>query len=396
MTIFIDPRSAQVVSGDQFNSSVGGIINQILARKAQKKALAGDDSAMANLASRDVNRASAVGSILRNNEQSSMIQSQEAEKQMQQRREMQARIAKGFQAATDKKQYLLSAQNALRQNGLGMMADELTDEIERFDVDPHGVSQEFDRAVQFFSDPSKNQEISAIQSRNDLVSRLKSDDETIRKQAEIEAGFEPRAVGSSEQTITEKGIVDKIGETKSQLKEAETTGELKARLIYEPKIKDAVKAAETAAQERGEVITDLERAEAALPGLSDAIEELKELAQIATSTLGGRAFDVMVKELGFGATKGSTARAKYSSIVRNQLFPLLKQTFGSAFTQVEGEKLEATLGDINASPTEKIAQLESFLEQKYRDIRTKKKQLGVKEEAPQPANIGRFKVKVIN
>lgn len=136
-----------------------------------------------------------------------------------------------------------------------------------------------------------------------------------------------------------------------------------------------VKLAEKAAAEEGDVLTDLARMKAALPGLTDVVGKLRELAPIATSTFGGRVFDVAVKELGFGATKGATASAKFGAMVNNQVLPLLKPTFGAAFTLEEGNTLRATMGDVKASVEEKMATLDAFIEQKQRDIETKQRQL---------------------
>jgi hypothetical protein len=147
-------------------------------------------------------------------------------------------------------------------------------------------------------------------------------------------------------------------------------------LKFKPRITSAVKLAEKAAAERGDVLTDLDRMTAAMPGLEDVVSDLRELAPIATSTLGGKLFDGAVKQTGFGSTKGATARAKFIAIIDNQVLPLLKPTFGAAFTVQEGEALRATLGNPDSSPEEKIAQLDAFLAQKVRDVESKGRQLG--------------------
>ncbi len=124
------------------------------------------------------------------------------------------------------------------------------------------------------------------------------------------------------------------------------------------------------------------------------VDKLRELAPIATSTFGGRVFDTAVKELGFGATEGATASAKFGAMVNNQVLPLLKPTFGAAFTRPEGDALRATMGDIKASVEEKMATLDAFMEQKQRDIETKQRQLDqstvpaapVAQAAPQAAD----------
>ena len=59
---------------------------------------------------------------------------------------------------------------------------------------------------------------------------------------------------------------------------------------------------------------------------------------------------------------------EYVAKVDNQVLPLLRDTFGAAFTVKEGETLRATLGDPNKSPAEKKAVLRAFIEQKKRDV----------------------------
>ena len=64
--------------------------------------------------------------------------------------------------------------------------------------------------------------------------------------------------------------------------------------------------------------------------------------------------------------------------------PLLKPTFGAAFTVAEGESLKATMGDPNATPEEKMAQLDAFIEQKMRTIGTKRRELGIVTDEATP------------
>jgi len=170
---------------------------------------------------------------------------------------------------------------------------------------------------------------------------------------------------------------EKIAETEGKIAGAKEEGKLKKELQFKPQIQKAVSLAQAEAAERGEVLNDLKRAEAALPGLKNAIGQLRELAPIATSTIGGKIFDQAVKQTGFGSTKGATARKKFIAIIDNQVLPLLKPTFGAAFTVQEGEALRATMGDPDSTPEEKMAQLDAFIDQKMRDIQTKQSQLGV-------------------
>ena len=152
----------------------------------------------------------------------------------------------------------------------------------------------------------------------------------------------------------------------------------KSGLVADAKsrIASAVKLAEIAAKDRGETLNDLGRAKASMPGLLEVVGKLRDLAPLVTNTMTGRGFNLISKELGFGSTKGGDARASWIGIIDNQILPLLKQTFGSAFTVQEGEKLTATLGDVDSSPSEKMAQLDAFIEGKAREIQTKQREVG--------------------
>ena len=55
----------------------------------------------------------------------------------------------------------------------------------------------------------------------------------------------------------------------------------------------------------------------------------------------------------------------------------------AAFTAAEGEALKATMGDVNASPEQKQAQLDAFIDGKRREIQTSQRELG--GTAPQAA-----------
>lgn len=105
-----------------------------------------------------------------------------------------------------------------------------------------------------------------------------------------------------------------------------------------------------------------------LPGLNDVVEELGVLADKATYTQAGVAWDTIAKETGQMPSEGALARTEYIAKVDNQILPLLRDTFGAAFTVKEGDTLRATLGDPNKSPAEKKLVLKSFIEQKTRDL----------------------------
>lgn len=203
------------------------------------------------------------------------------------------------------------------------------------------------------------------------------DGETLKgKAALIELGIIAKASTSAAERIANDDVLArKVAKAAQDKATASEAGKLSAQLKHKPSIAKAVKLAENQATEQGDVFTALNRSQAALPGLTVAVDELKELSKISTSTFGGRLFDAAIKETGFGSTKGATGRAKFIAIVNNQVLPLLKETFGAAFTFQEGEALKATMGDPNASPEEKTAQLDAFIAQKTRDIETKQRQL---------------------
>lgn len=121
-----------------------------------------------------------------------------------------------------------------------------------------------------------------------------------------------------------------------------------------------------------------------MPGLEQVIDQLDTLAGTATFTAAGRARDEVARQFGIEPTDGAIARAEYIAIVDNQVLPLLRQTFGAAFTAKEGETLRATLGNENASPAEKRAVLQAFISQKRRDIEAR---VGTPSDPSAPADL---------
>jgi len=114
--------------------------------------------------------------------------------------------------------------------------------------------------------------------------------------------------------------------------------------------------------------SELAEMERNMPGLLAVVAELNDLADIATYTLAGQARDELAKQTGADPSEGAIARARYIATVDNQVLPLLRQTFGAAFTAKEGDTLRQTLGDPNKSPEEKKAVLDAFIAQKRRDL----------------------------
>ncbi|ASR06919.1 hypothetical protein CHY08_07180 [Rhizobium leguminosarum bv. viciae] len=119
-----------------------------------------------------------------------------------------------------------------------------------------------------------------------------------------------------------------------------------------------------------------------MPGLEMVVKKLDDLSGKATYTAAGQMLDLGRKQLGMNPRDEAIARAEYISTVDNQVLPLLRDTFGAAFTQKEGETLRNTLGDPDKSPQEKQAVLRSFIEQKRRDVEALALQAG--QAAPVP------------
>lgn len=192
----------------------------------------------------------------------------------------------------------------------------------------------------------------------------------------IELGLDPRAVGSSTITIARDGLTDQVAASEAEITGAKEGAKLNQQLALKPKIEAAVTTAKKEAEANAETFTSFKRAKAAMPGLLEVVDKLTELSNIATYTTAGRLFDTAVKELGFGSTEGGTARSTMTAIVDNQVLPLLRETFGAAFTKAEGDSLRATLLDVDATPAAKKATLDAFIQQKYRNIEAQQQELG--------------------
>jgi hypothetical protein len=105
-----------------------------------------------------------------------------------------------------------------------------------------------------------------------------------------------------------------------------------------------------------------------IQGLRVTIDQLSALSDAATYTALGQVGNEIRKQLGLDPSEGAVARTEYIAVVNNQILPLLKETFGAAFTAAEGDTLRATLGDPNKTPAEKKVVLNAFIAQKERDL----------------------------
>jgi len=113
-----------------------------------------------------------------------------------------------------------------------------------------------------------------------------------------------------------------------------------------------------------------------MPQVAATIDQLRTLAKTAAySPIENKVNDVR-RAMGQPVSQGAVDRAKYMATVRDVLLPQLRETFGAQFTQIEGEKLEASLGDPNLSPEEKDAALTSYLEQKMATLQSLGREIG--------------------
>ena len=232
----------------------------------------------------------------------------------------------------------------------------------------------------------------ALQPGLDETGRLRPVNQLTAAQqsAAVELGLIPRAATSAQERIaTDPALAGRVATTQADIAGQKAAATQEAKLNVErdikPQIESAITQARADAKAAGENLTDLRRLRAALPGLQQVVSQLRELTPVASATVSERAFDQVARQLGFGATEGATARAKYIAIIDNELLPLLRQTFGAAFTEKEGERLKITLGDPNATAAEKNAQLDAFIEAKVREIETKEREAG---QRPTEADFG--------
>lgn len=282
-----------------------------------------------------------------------------------------------------------SVQRAITRNeAAGIPSPEMRQFLEEFAADPVTGAQNLQQLNQALQVPLAQ----TAGQREFATTTAGFTEEEVAQAQRVRAGLRPRAgVSAAERIAVDPALSQQVAAAAGEEAGAREGAKLKKQLAFKPQIQRAVKLAEEKARREGETLTTLARAQAAMPGLLDTVDSLKELAQIATSTVGGKLFDTASRELGFGATRGSTARAKFIAVVANQVLPLLKDTFGAAFTVQEGESLKATMGDPDASPGEKIAQLEAFITQKQRSIATGEREVeAAAQQTTQPPEVIRF------
>ncbi len=157
------------------------------------------------------------------------------------------------------------------------------------------------------------------------------------------------------------GIAEETARRKAQ-------AEAEVQAATAPSIEAKTQEASVLGKERGASAAKLESMTANMPKVQKFVSDLRDLANTATYTKGGQLVDAIMRETGQTPREGAVAREKFQAKINNEVLPLLRETFGAAFTVQEGESLRATLGDINKSPIEKQAALDAFIEAKVGEI----------------------------
>ena len=229
-------------------------------------------------------------------------------------------------------------------------------------ITAEGLDQVIAETQGFISDPSKLAQLSAGQREFENALRIAQNPNSTK----LEVDSARRLLGDLEKKGTAT-VQERLGDDPDKTERVASS---------QAKIRAAIKQAEVEAKSKGEVLSGLNRAKAALPGLQEVVTKLKQLADVATFTTTGKVVNVLAKELFGTSTEGGTARTTMRSVVDNQVLPLLRDTFGAAFTEAEGEKLRNTLLDPDTAPEEMKATLDSFIEQKIRNIETSEREIG--------------------
>lgn len=178
------------------------------------------------------------------------------------------------------------------------------------------------------------------------------------------------------QVVNMGGFVPAVSEVTGAKQDAQNSSDL----TYKPQIANQVAAQTEIGKGQGEATAALNSQTAQFPQLVAVADKLSKLGKTATYTGVGQASNFLQRQAGLSMGQGATDRAAYIATVDNEVLPLLRQTFGAAFTQKEGESLKVTLGDPDKSPEEKDAVLKAFIQQKAATLQSLARQTG----APPP------------
>ena len=149
------------------------------------------------------------------------------------------------------------------------------------------------------------------------------------------------------------------GSIAADKKRMETQAQKDVEMVMDPLIKEKVSESDVTGKETGAAKAAYEDLKAAMPTLGRVTDRLYKLADAATYTKVGKFSDDMKRQFGVDVGDSAEALAELQNTIDVEILPLLRPTFGAAFTVNEGQWLRSTLGDPNLSPKEKKAQLDA-------------------------------------
>lgn len=205
----------------------------------------------------------------------------------------------------------------------------------------------------------------------------------------VELGLAPRAgtITGTERIVEDPDLADKVITFEADKAGSKEKSKLKQQLEIGPMIARANAQAAVEGKDRGDDIVRLNFLDSNAPNIEATVNKLNELNKIATYTTGGLIADGVFRQMGWTVPKGATARAQAQSLIATTILPLLKPTFGAAFTEQEGDKLLATWGDPDASPEEKEMALQGMMYSVKLQGETLRRKLGKKlKKASKPTS----------
>lgn len=239
-------------------------------------------------------------------------------------------------------------------------------QIAKAQSDAMGLGGSTPAAIQVANEYQKARQVGDLQRMNDIELFSKALDKGLVTSVNGGVG-------------TMQGYGQAAGEIAATKKGMEQQASKGVDLYMNPQIKLEEEKGKAIGKELGGAAASLSSQRAKFPELQRNVQELKELGKTATYTQAGQTINTLGKEAGFKPSKGAVNRTAYIAKIDNQILPLLRDTFGAAFTAAEGERLRDTLGDPNKTPDEKDAVLDAFIAQKEADLEALNRQIGGEE-----------------
>lgn len=194
-------------------------------------------------------------------------------------------------------------------------------ELEAYRQDPQGFTEQVKRTAtvmypQEMKQLTSNNQTTSQRDWESMTSGLSPADR--EKANRIRLGLEPRAVGSASQTISERGTVEDVAQTESQLAASKEAGKLSAQLKLKPEVESAVKSAVSTAVAIADQAGEQKSNEKAWDVYSSAMSVLNE-------SLGGTETGPFV-----GMSPAFTSSQQIADGAVASMAPVLKQLFRSA------------------------------------------------------------------